>query len=232
MIKINIAENLDNIRERISNAAIKSGRKYEDITLIGVTKYVDILNINKALELGIKDIGESKVQEVQNKFSEINKDINWHMIGHLQTNKVKYIIDKIDLIHSLDRISLAEELHKRAEQSGLYIDALLQVNISGEDSKFGLTPKDVFNFIEEIYKYDRVRINGLMTMAPYCDNPEETRYVFKGLKDLQNEILAKGYEHIKMNYLSMGMTNDFKIAIEEGSNMVRIGTGIFDERNY
>lgn len=232
MIKINIAENLDNVRERISNAAIKSGRKYEDITLIGVTKYVDILNINKALELGIKDIGESKVQEVQNKFSEINKDINWHMIGHLQTNKVKYIIDKIDLIHSLDRISLAQELHKRAELRGLYIDALIQVNISGEDTKFGLAPKDVFKFIEEIYKYDRVRIKGLMTMAPYCDNPEETRYVFKGLKDLQNEILNKGYEHIKMDYLSMGMTNDFEIAIEEGSNMVRIGTGIFDERNY
>ncbi|WP_242863236.1 YggS family pyridoxal phosphate-dependent enzyme [Caloranaerobacter ferrireducens] len=218
--------------KNIEEAALKTGRSLEDITLIAVTKTVDVDVMNEAIKLGINNIGESRVQEILRKYDLIKDSPIWHMIGHLQTNKVKYIIDKIDLIHSLDRLSLAQELHKRAEQHNIFVNALIQVNIAEEETKYGLYGDEVIPFVEEIIKYPKIKIKGLMTIAPYTENPEEVRYVFRQLKGLSEELKKRGYPNVEMKYLSMGMTNDYKIAIEEGSNMVRIGTGIFGERNY
>lgn len=211
---------------------MKTGRDLDDITLIAVTKTVDVDVMNEAIKLGINNVGESRVQEILRKYDLIKDKPIWHMIGHLQTNKVKYIIDKIDLIHSLDRLSLAQELQKRAEQHNIFVNALVQVNIAEEETKYGLYGNEVIPFVEEIIKFPRIKIKGLMTIAPYVENPEEVRYVFRQLKGLSIELEKKGYPNVEMKYLSMGMTNDYKIAIEEGSNMVRIGTGIFGKRNY
>jgi hypothetical protein len=200
--------------------------------LIGVTKTVNGDIIREAIRLGINDIGENRVQEMVKKYENIQEDVNWHMIGHLQTNKVKYVIDKVYLIHSLDRMSLAKELQKRASNLNITVNTLIQVNIAEEDSKFGLLGDEVIPFIEKILSFNNLRIKGLMTIAPFDENPENVRYVFRQLKGLAKDIEAKGYETVEMKYLSMGMTNDFEIAIEEGSNMVRIGTGIFGERTY
>ncbi|WP_427338761.1 YggS family pyridoxal phosphate-dependent enzyme [Caloranaerobacter sp. DY30410] len=224
--------NLEEVYKNIEEAALKTGRSLEDITLIAVTKTIDVDVINEAIKLGINNIGESRVQEILRKYDSIKGRPIWHMIGHLQTNKVKYIIDKIDLIHSLDRLSLAQELQKRAEQHNVFVNALIQVNIAEEKSKYGLYGDAVIPFVEEIIKYPKIKIKGLMTIAPYAENPEEVRYVFRQLKELSVEIEKRGYPNVEMKYLSMGMTNDYKIAIEEGSNMVRIGTGIFGGRNY
>lgn len=233
MIKIKIADNIENIREVIEKAAIKSGRNPEDITLIGVTKTVNEELMKEAIETGIIDLGENKVQEITRKFEKLSDfDIKWHMIGHLQSNKVKYIIDKIHLIHSLDRLSLAKEIHKRAEEKDINVNVLLQINISEEITKYGLKSSEVFSFIEKLSDFNRIKIKGLMTMAPYTDNPEKVRYVFRGLKKLSEEIGSKKYKNVEMEILSMGMTNDYDIAIEEGATMVRIGTGIFNERKY
>lgn len=184
------------------------------------------------MKLGISDIGESKVQEIQRKYEHIDGNFNLHMIGHLQSNKVKYIIDKVALIHSLDRLSLATELNKRAEEKNIFINTLVQVNIAEEESKHGLKIDKVFDFITEVSKLKNVKIMGLMTMAPYFEDPEESRFVFRRLKELSQEIEAKEFSGVKMKYLSMGMTNDFEVAIEEGANMVRVGSGIFGERIY
>ncbi len=162
----------------------------------------------------------------------IKKDVDYHMIGHLQRNKVKYIIDKVKLVHSLDRISLAKELDRLSKRNDLIIDTLVQVNVSEEESKFGLKVNQVMEFLEEILKFENIRVRGLMTMAPYTDDKKVLRNVFRTMYKLKEDIVKRDYEGISMDYLSMGMTNDYKIAIEEGSNMVRIGTGIFGERNY
>ncbi len=154
------------------------------------------------------------------------------MIGHLQSNKVKYIIDKVSLIHSLDRMSLVKEIDKRAKQHDLIMDTLVQVNVSGEESKFGLAPDQVLGFIEKVQNYENIRIRGLMTMAPHYENPEDTRWVFKELKELEKKIDKKGYKGVEMGILSMGMTNDYKVALEEGSTIIRVGRAIFGERKY
>ena len=172
------------------------------------------------------------MQELEKKIDAFKGDTNYHMIGHLQTNKVKYIIDKVKLIHSLDRMSLAKELDKQARKNDLVIDALVQVNVSEEESKFGLSVEEVLGFIEKVLKYKNVKIRGLMTMAPHTDDEKVLREVFRGLYNLKEEIIKQNYKELSMDYLSMGMSNDYKIAIEEGSNMVRIGRGIFGERNY
>ena len=220
------------IEENIERALENSGRFNEKVELIGVTKTVDVDRINEAVSLGIKNIGENKVQELIKKYDVIGNSVNHHLIGHLQSNKVKYIIDKVKLIHSLDRISLAKELNKRAKQNDLIIDTLIQVNVAEEASKFGLKVEEVIPFIEEIAKYKNINVRGLMTIAPYAENPEDIRWVFRDLRKLSYTIQDKGYEHVNMEILSMGMTNDYTVAIEEGSNMVRIGTGLFGKRNY
>lgn len=200
--------------------------------MLAVTKTVDTDRINEAIALGITNIGENKVQEIQNKYDQINKGVKWHMIGHLQSNKVKYIIDKVEMIHSLDRMSLAKEIQKRAEEFNISINTLVQVNIAEEESKFGLKKEEVIPFIESIKDFNRIKIKGLMTIAPHVNNPEEVRYVFRDLKNLFEEIKELSMNNVDMKYLSMGMTNDYEVALEEGSNIIRIGTGIFGKREY
>ncbi|MFY9213949.1 MAG: YggS family pyridoxal phosphate-dependent enzyme [Tissierellaceae bacterium] len=219
------------IREEINEILIRTGREDEDVTLVAVTKTVDVDTINEAIDFGITDIGENRVQELTKKIDLIGDRVNYHLIGHLQTNKVKYIIDKVKLIHSLDRISLAKELDKRAKQNDLIINTLVQVNVAEEDTKFGLEVSQVLPFIEQVLAYDNIRIRGLMTMAPYTDDEVLLRKVFRTMYELKEKILSQDYENLSMDYLSMGMTNDYKIALEEGSNMIRVGSGIFGERN-
>lgn len=227
-----IKENLSRVQENIQNALIRSGRSKDDVTLIAVTKTVEAEAINEAISLGISNIGENKVQEINRKYDNIDENVNWHMIGHLQSNKVKYIIDKVNLIHSLDRLSLAKEINKRALQANLTKDVLIQVNVAEEDSKFGLKVEKVIPFIESILRFESIRVKGLMTMAPFTNNPDEVRFVFRDLRKLGLEIGKRNYENVEMKYLSMGMSNDYEVAIEEGANMVRIGTAIFGKRIY
>lgn len=193
---------------------------------------MDIDRISEAIEEGIEDIGENRTKELVDKHNVLGNKVNFHMIGHLQTNKVKDIIGKTVLIHSLDRIALAEELDKRSKKNNLITDVLIQVNIAGEESKFGLKTGEVLPFIEDIMKFENIRVRGLMTIAPYTDDKILLRKVFRTLYNLREDIKNRKYEGIYMDYLSMGMSNDYEIAIEEGSNMVRIGTAIFGKRNY
>lgn len=232
MFKISIRDNLLRVKENIESALIASGRNKDDIILVGVTKTVDVDSINEAISYGLENIGENKVQEIMDKYDKIKGNVNWHMIGHLQTNKVKYIIDKVDLIHSLDRMSLAKEINKRAESENIIKDVLIQVNIAEEETKFGLKKEEVIPFIESILDFKNIRIKGLMTIAPFSENPEEVRFVFRDLRNLGYEIEKRNYENLEMKYFSMGMTNDYKVAIEEGANIVRIGTAIFGKRVY
>ena len=230
---MSIAKELDKVRQNIADVAKRSGRNPEDILLLGVTKTVDIDVVEEAIELGITDVGENKPQELSRKYEAIGDRVNWHQIGSLQTNKVKYIIDKVKLIHSLDRVSLAKEIQKRAEKEDLYVDCLVQVNISEEESKHGVFKEEAESFIRECASgYDRIRIKGLMTMAPFDASREEIRSVFKDLKDLSVKISDMNIDNVEMKELSMGMSGDYEIAIEEGATIVRIGTSIFGKRNY
>lgn len=227
-----IQENIKIIQENIENALRRSGREGENIELIAVTKTVDIDRINEAIACGISNIGENKVQEFDKKYPLLKDKVNCHLIGHLQTNKVKYIIGKTNLIHSLDRISLAKEIDKHSKSCGLITDVLIQVNIAEEESKFGLNENEVLEFIEKLYEFDNIKVKGLMTIAPYTDDKLLLRNVFKSLYKLKEDIMGRHYDDILMDYLSMGMSNDYELAIEEGSNMVRIGSAIFGKRNY
>ncbi len=231
-IDITVKDNLLIIEQNIHKALQKSGRTNDNVDIIAVTKTVGIEQINEAIDAGLNKIGENRVQELVKKYDIIGEKVEYHMIGHLQTNKVKYIIDKVSLIHSLDRLSLAKELNKRAKKSGLTVDALIQVNVAEEKSKYGLKVNQVIPFIEDISKYENIKIKGLMTIAPFVENPEEVRWVFRDLRRLSDIIKDKNYNNVEMEILSMGMTNDYEIAIEEGSNMIRIGTGLFGKRNY
>ncbi|OLS01691.1 YggS family pyridoxal phosphate-dependent enzyme [Tissierella creatinophila] len=230
MIYIN--DNLKFIKEDIENILSMQGRNKDSVNIIAVTKTIDIESIQKAIELGVRDIGENRVQELMEKMNVFKKNANYHMIGHLQTNKVKYIIDKVSLVHSLDRISLAKEMDKQAKQKDIIVDALIQVNVAEEESKFGLSVKEVIPFIEEVLNFQNINIKGLMTIAPFTNDEKLLRDIFRKMYNLKQNINDKNYENVDLEYLSMGMTNDYRIAIEEGSNMVRIGTGIFGKRNY
>ncbi|WP_199534057.1 YggS family pyridoxal phosphate-dependent enzyme [Romboutsia weinsteinii] len=228
-----IKENLSVIRTKIDCEAKKSNRSKDDITLLAVTKTVDVDAIYEAIEEGITDVGENKPQELSRKYQVIGDAVRWHQIGSLQTNKVKYIIDKVHMIHSLDRIALCEEIQNRAEKIGRSINCLVQVNISKEESKHGLDEEDVVEFINDVSNnYKNIKIKGLMTMAPFIDDKDEIRSVFKRLKDLSIKIDSLNIPDIDMRTLSMGMSGDYDIAIEEGSTIVRVGTSIFGERNY
>lgn len=230
-IEIFIKDNIMNIENNIEKALAKVGRK-DKVELVAVTKTVDVEKIKEAIELGIHSIGENRVQEFERKYEEIGQSANCHMIGHLQSNKAKDLVGKIKLIHSLDRVSLAKELNKRSKNKGLVTDALIQVNVSEEKTKFGLKIEEVLDFIEKALKYENIKIKGLMTIAPHTDDEKELRKVFRTLYSLKEDILSRNYKELTMDYLSMGMTNDYEIAVEEGSNIVRVGTGIFGERNY
>ena len=228
-----IRENLESIKFNIKESANNAKRSSEDITLIAVTKTVDVDKILEAIEYGVTDVGENKPQELARKYDIIGDKVKWHLIGSLQTNKVKYIIDKVHMIHSLDRESLCEEIQKRAEKIDRVIDCLVQVNISKEETKHGLYKDDVVKFIKMVSeKYKNIRIRGLMTMAPFVDDEEVIESVFKGLKDLSLEVESLGLENVYMNTLSMGMSHDYHIAIKNGATIVRVGTAIFGPRNY
>lgn len=228
-----VKENLDIVREKIKNSCTVSNRKIDEVTLLAVTKTVDVDKVLEAIENGVTDVGENKPQELARKYEVIGDKVNWHLIGSLQTNKVKYIIDKVYMIHSLDRIALCEEIQKRAEKIHKTINCLVQINISKEESKHGIYKEDAIDFIKEVANnYNNIKIKGLMTMAPFTENKDEVRKVFRGLKELAVEIDKLNINNVSMEYLSMGMSNDYEIAIEEGSNIVRVGTSIFGARNY
>lgn len=230
---MSIKENIDIICNRVAEAAKKSARNPEDITIIAVSKTVDAHKAKEAVESGLSNLGENRVQEFVNKYEQLNDmNIKWHMIGHLQKNKVKYIIDKAELIHSVESLDLANEINKRAKQSEIVSKVLIELNIGEEDSKFGINAENVYDFVRAFNQYDNILVTGLMTVAPYSENPEDVRWIFKKMKEIYDNILKMKLKNTDMKYLSMGMTNDFEIAIEEGSNIVRIGTAIFGSRNY
>ncbi|NLK21004.1 MAG: YggS family pyridoxal phosphate-dependent enzyme [Epulopiscium sp.] len=227
-----IKDNLEEIKNRIDKAARKSGRIGEDITLIAVTKTIDIDKINEVLSYGIHNIGESKAQEIMTKYDFIKSNTLWHLIGHLQTNKIKYLIDKIGLIHSVDSERLIFKIDDMAKKHSKIMDILLQINIARDEKKYGLLEEDIYPLIDKIKDLKNIRVKGLMTIVPYEQNPEDSRGYFSKLKQLSVDIASQNIDNINMEVLSMGMTNDYEIAIEEGATMVRIGTGIFGERNY
>lgn len=226
-----IDENLENIIHNIDQAARKSGRTLEDINLIAVTKTIDVDRIKYIYEKGFRSFGENRVQELNDKYNEFDEDVNWHLIGHLQRNKVRDIIDKVKLIHSVDSIRLMKEINRQASKINRKMPILIQVNVAEEESKFGIKIDQVERFIQEATHYENILVQGLMTIAPYQEDTEKIRPIFTKLKETYDTIKKKEDKTIKMQYLSMGMTNDYTIAIEEGSNMVRIGTGIFGKRD-
>lgn len=220
------------IQENIEKALIRSGRKDHKVELIAVTKTVDIPRIQEAISCGIENVGENRVQELVKKIDALGDKVQYHMIGYLQTNKVKNILGRVKLIHSLDRISLGNELNKRATMQDLVVDVLVQVNVAEEESKSGLKIQEVIPFIEEVLMLENIRIRGLMTIAPFTNDKALLRRIFRTMFNMKEDIIKMNYENLSMDYLSMGMTNDYEIAVEEGSNMVRVGTGIFGKRNY
>lgn len=227
-----IKRNIESIGKRVEKAALKSLRKVEDIKVIAVTKTVEPERIICAIDSGLCNLGENRVQELCKKYDIINRDCKWDLIGHLQTNKVKYIIDKVNMIHSVDRLDLALEIQKRAEKIQRVIKVLVQVNVSEEDSKSGIKTEEVREFIKNMSVYPNLKVSGLMTIAPYAEDPEDVRWVFKELNKIFIDIRKENIDNIDMKYLSMGMSNDFEVAIEEGANVVRIGTSIFGVRQY
>ncbi|WP_455661892.1 YggS family pyridoxal phosphate-dependent enzyme [Pradoshia sp.] len=220
---MDVASNLHNIEKRISEAAERAGRNPNEIKIIAVTKYVTAERAKEAVEAGIHHLGENRSEGILAKRESFNEQPVWHFIGSLQTRKVKSIIDKVNVIHSLDRISLAEEIQKRAEKP---VDCLVQVNVSGEDTKHGIPPQETMEFVKQLANFDKIKIIGLMTMAPLTDNKDEIRQCFKNLKELQVQIQKLLLPSAPCRELSMGMSNDFEIAVEEGSTMVRIGTAL------
>ncbi len=221
-----IKDNLASVEGRIEAACAKSGRSREDITLLAVTKTIAVERINRLVELGVKSLGENRVQELLTKYDEI-PDVNWHIIGHLQTNKVKSIVGKVALIHSVDSLRLAEEIGKQSKNMGINTNILLEVNVSGEESKFGMKLDFVDEMLEKCSGIDGICVKGLMTMAPLGAEEAEIRKIFSSLYKKYVDISAKKYDNVNMEYLSMGMSNDFDIAIEEGANIVRVGRGLF-----
>ncbi|MCC8159912.1 MAG: YggS family pyridoxal phosphate-dependent enzyme [Oscillospiraceae bacterium] len=228
---MSIAENLKEVERRITAAAEKSGRSREDITLVAVTKTHPPQMMNEAIRLGVTDIGENKPQEVRDKFAEV-LPVKWHLIGHLQTNKVKYVIDKVCLIHSVDSIKLMDEIERQAQKHNLDMDILIQVNISGEESKSGIAKEQLEDLLIHAGTLSRVKVKGLMTVAPKTDNSVTNILHFDNIRQLFIDIQQKKYDNVNMVYLSMGMSGDFETAIECGANMVRVGSAIFGERDY
>ncbi len=227
-----IKENIQSIEENIRTACKNSGRNVESVTLIAVSKTKPVSMLEEAYHEGIRDFGENKVQELCKKYEVLPKDINWHLIGHLQRNKVKYVVGKTALIHSVDSLRLAEEIQKEAIKKNVPVSILLQVNVAKEESKSGFYSEEILEMTEKIAKMDHLRIQGLMTIAPFVENAEDNRQFFSQLKQLSVDIASKNIDNVNMSILSMGMSGDYLAAIAEGATMVRIGTGIFGARNY
>lgn len=225
-----IGDNLKRVREQIAHAASRAGRDPQDVQLVAVSKTVDTARIRQAIEAGATILGENYVQEARDKIKELGQTARWDFIGHLQRNKVKYAVDLFEMIHSVDRLSIAQEINRVAEKKGGKVRILVQVNISGEETKSGIDPKKVSPLVSAIASMSNLSLEGLMTMPPYFDDPEEARPYFTALRELRDTILGESIEGINLKELSMGMSGDFEVAIEEGSTMVRIGTAIFGER--
>lgn len=229
---IGIAENVRQVEANIQAACARAGRKVEDVTLIAVSKTKPIEMLKEAYACGCRHFGENKVQELVDKYDQLPKDIKWHMIGHLQRNKVKYIVDKAYLIHGVDSLRLAEEISKEAVKKKVTAHILIEVNIAAEETKFGTTREEAIQLVEQIAALPSICVEGLMTIAPYVENAEKNRQYFSDLYQLSVDIMKKNIDNISMNVLSMGMTGDYEVAVEEGATYVRVGTGIFGERHY
>ena len=227
-----VAENYREVDRRVGEACARSGRNRKEVTLIAVSKTKPVELIREAMDAGADVFGENKVQELCDKYEQLPKTLHWHLIGHLQRNKVKYIVDKVDLIHSVDSMRLAEEISKEAEKKQTDVKVLIEVNVAQEESKFGVSVDETEELVREIANLPRIHVLGLMTIAPNVSDPEENRPVFRTLKKLAVDIKMKNIDNVRMDVLSMGMTGDYQVAIEEGATMVRVGTGIFGERNY
>ncbi len=227
-----LKDSLKVVNDEIDKTCERTGRQRNDVVLIAVSKTKPVKLVQEAYDCGVRDFGENKVQELVNKYEEMPKDIRWHLIGHLQTNKVKYIIDKVYLIHSVDSLKLAKEISKEAAKHNVTANILIEVNVACEESKFGISCEDASMLIEEISVLPNVFVKGLMTVAPNTSDAEKNRAVFHKLKQLSVDITTKNIDNVSMDYLSMGMSGDYSVAIEEGATYVRIGTSIFGERNY
>lgn len=229
MLKDNIAV----VRKNIELACERAGRNHEEVTLIAVSKTKPLSDIEEVIATtDTRDFGENKVQEMVDKYEKVSTPVNWHLIGHLQTNKVKYIVDKACLIHSVDSFNLAKTIEKEAVKRNVTANILIEVNVAEEETKFGVRCEEVLPLIEQIKDLPHVKVKGLMTIAPFVENPEDNRVYFRTLRDLSLDIASKNIDNIDMSVLSMGMTNDYVVAVEEGATLVRVGTGIFGARNY
>ena len=229
---MSVCENYLAVEEKVKEACRRAGRSRDEVTLIAVSKTKPMSMIEELLPLGVVDFGENKVQELTAKEEALPSHIRWHMIGHLQRNKVKYIVDKSFLIHSVDSLRLAEAISQEAGKKNVTANILIEVNVAGEDSKFGVRPEETAALAEAISKLPNISVKGLMTIAPFVENAEENREVFRNLRKLSVDIEEKKFNNVTMAVLSMGMTGDYEVAIEEGATMVRVGTGIFGERDY
>lgn len=229
---MSVCENYKEVEKHVEEACKRAGRKREEVTLIAVSKTKPVSMIEELLPLNVTEFGENKVQELTAKAEVLPANLHWHMIGHLQRNKVKYIVDKACIIHSVDSLRLAEEISKEAQKKQVTANILIEVNVAEEESKFGVRTSEVLPLIKAISVLPNISIKGLMTIAPYVENPEENRWIFQKLKNLSIDIKGKNFDNVTMDVLSMGMTGDYEVAIEEGATHVRVGTGIFGERNY
>lgn len=225
-------ENYRMVRQKIDDACLRSGRNKKDVTLIAVSKTKPVSMIEELLPEGAVDFGENRPQELKDKYEQLPKNLRWHMIGHLQRNKVKYVIERSCMIHSVDSVRLAQAIDEEAGKHHLVMPVLVEVNIAQEDTKFGIKADETLDFIREISAFSNIRVNGLMTIAPFVENPEENRIHFRNLYKLFIDIKDRNVDNVNMCSLSMGMTNDYEVAVEEGATLVRVGTGIFGERTY
>jgi PLP dependent protein len=221
---VNLQERNDTVEARIQAACQRSGRAREDIEVIAVTKYVSLATTEAVLKLGITKLGENRWQDARAKWEAIGERATWHFIGHLQTNKVKDVVGRFAAVHSLDRLSLAMEIEKKAAALQQVVPCFIQLNVSGEESKYGLPPEQLLEFARKVAEMPHIRIDGLMTMAPYEAEPEATRPVFRGLREWRDRLNESGIVDYPVKHLSMGMSNDFEVAIEEGATLVRLGT--------
>ncbi|MCC8051184.1 MAG: YggS family pyridoxal phosphate-dependent enzyme [Clostridiales bacterium] len=227
-----LRDNLNEVETRVARACLRAGRSRDEVLLIAVSKTKPVEMIEEIYQEGVRDFGENHPQEIRDKFPQLPADVRWHMIGHLQTNKVKYVIERACMIHSVESIRLAEMISSAAVSHDLVMPVLVEVNMAREESKYGIMPEETESFIREIAAFPGIHVNGLMTIAPYTENAEDNRVYFRNMKKLSVDIAEKNIDNVDMCDLSMGMTGDYEIAIEEGATMVRVGTGIFGMRDY
>lgn len=226
---MSIEQNLNEIKKNIAASCEKAGRSPDSVTILAVTKTIDADRINKAVSLGLCDLGENRVQELLSKYDDVKGNVRWHIIGHLQKNKVKYIADKVCMIHSVESYSLMEEIERQCARIDKVMDILIEVNVSGEESKSGISPAEVFDFVSKASTYPHIRVRGLMTMAPFDAENDELHQIFSDLYKISVDISSKKIDNVSMECLSMGMTNDYAVAVEENSTIVRVGTGLFKQ---